>query len=181
MTPSKEGTLIAPQSEHLSLQVAVLPFGVNMKYQRRVVDEELESQLSATGAVLLKGPKAVGKTETASQYAKSTVHLDIDKSARQLEALDAELLLQGPMPRLIDEWQIEPNLWNQVRREVDKRQLPGQFILTGSATPPDDATRHTGAGRFSRIRMRPMSLFETKHSERCARISTKSRVPTSNK
>ena len=135
-----------------------------MKYQRRVVDAELESQLAATGAILLEGPKAVGKTETASQYAKSTVHLDIDKSARQLAALDAELLLQGPVPRLIDEWQIEPNLWNQVRREVDKRGLPGQFILTGSATPADDATRHTGAGRFSRIRMRPMSLFETRHS-----------------
>ena len=135
-----------------------------MTYQPRIVDGELASLLSTTGAVVLEGPKAVGKTETASRYAKSVVHLDTDKGARQLAALDPALLLKGPAPRLIDEWQIEPDLWNQVKREVDKRGLPGQFILTGSATPADDATRHTGAGRFSRIRMRPMSLFETKQS-----------------
>ena len=135
-----------------------------MTYQPRIVDGELASLLTTTGAVLLEGPKAVGKTETASQFAMSVVHLDTDKSARQLAALDPALLLKGPVPRLIDEWQIEPELWNQVKREVDRRGLPGQFILTGSATPADDATRHTGAGRFSRIRMRPMSLFETKHS-----------------
>lgn len=135
-----------------------------MNYQPRVIDEELTSLLLATGAVVIEGPKAVGKTETANQHAMSAVHLDSDENSRKLAGLDARLLLQGPAPRLIDEWQMVPEIWNQVRREVDKRRLPGQFILTGSATPADNATRHTGAGRFSRIRMRPMSLFETKHS-----------------
>ena len=135
-----------------------------MNYQPRIIDAELASLLSAIGAVVLEGPKAVGKTETASQHANSAVHLDSDESARQLAGLDARMLLQGAVPRLIDEWQVEPNLWNHIRREVDNRRLPGQFILTGSATPADDATRHSGAGRFSRIRMRPMTLFETKHS-----------------
>jgi len=119
-----------------------------MSYQPRVVGEELASLLSTSGVVVLEGPKAVGKTETASRNGKSVVHMDSDKSARQLAALDSALLLKGPVPRLIDEWQIEPDLWNQVKGEVDKRGLPGQFILTGSATPADDATRHSGAGRF---------------------------------
>jgi predicted AAA+ superfamily ATPase len=142
----------------------MLKLGVDMNYQPRIIDEELGSLLSAIGAVVLEGPKAVGKTETASQHAKSAVYLDSDESARQLAGLDARMLLQGAVPRLIDEWQVEPNLWNQIRREVDRRGLSGQFILTGSATPTADATRHSGAGRFSRIRMRPMTLFETKHS-----------------
>ena len=142
----------------------ILKLGADMNYQPRIIDEELASLLSVIGAVVLEGPKAVGKTETASQHAKSAIHLDSDESARQLAGLDARMLLHGAVPRLIDEWQVEPNLWNQIRREVDKRGLPGQFILTGSATPAADATRHSGAGRFSRIRMRPMTLFETKHS-----------------
>lgn len=73
-------------------------------------------------------------------------------------------MIEGPTPRLIDEWQIVPKLWNQVRRTIDDRKLPGQFILTGSAVPPDDETRHVGAGRITRIRLRPMSLFESGHS-----------------
>jgi len=135
-----------------------------MKYQSRIVDSELARLLASTGAVVLEGPKAVGKTETAEQLAASTVHLDVDANARHLAQVDPTLILEGSVPRLIDEWQIEPNIWNHVRREVDKRQLPGQFILTGSAVPADDHTRHTGAGRFSRLRMRPMTLYETGHS-----------------
>ena len=81
-----------------------------------------------------------------------------------LLATDPSLLLTGTPPRLIDEWQIEPSVWNQVRREVDSRGIPGQFILTGSAVPADDAARHTGAGRMSRLRIRPMTLLETGHS-----------------
>lgn len=87
--------------------------------------------------------------------------LDIDDNARRAIAIDPSLVLDGPVPRLIDEWQIEPAIWNHVRRAVDARTEPGQFILTGSAIPADDVTRHTGAGRIARLRMRPMSLFET--------------------
>ncbi|MEK7410014.1 MAG: AAA family ATPase, partial [Actinomycetota bacterium] len=135
-----------------------------MEYQRRIIDDELARRLLSIGAVVIEGPRAVGKTETARQRATSTVLLDIDTSARQLAKIDPALLLEGSTPRLIDEWQVEPDLWNQVRREVDRRQLPGQFILTGSAVPADDITRHTGAGRFSRIRMRPMTLYEAGYS-----------------
>jgi predicted AAA+ superfamily ATPase len=85
-------------------------------------------------------------------------------NARQAVAVDPALVLDGPTPRLIDEWQIEPAIWNHVRRAVDDRSAPGQFILTGSAVPPDDVTRHTGAGRIARLRMRPMSLFEAGRS-----------------
>ncbi len=89
---------------------------------------------------------------------------DVDANARQAVAVDPTLVLDGPSPRLIDEWQIEPAIWNHIRRAVDDRSEPGQFILTGSAVPPDDITRHTGAGRIARLRMRPMSLFETSRS-----------------
>ncbi len=136
----------------------------DMAYIKRIVDQELALRLQATGAVVIEGPKAVGKTETARQMAASEVRLDVDAAARLSARLDPELVLEGATPRLIDEWQIEPSIWNHVRRAVDDRQKPGQFILTGSAIPGDDVTRHTGAGRLTRLRMRPMSLFETGHS-----------------
>jgi predicted AAA+ superfamily ATPase len=104
------------------------------------------------------------KTATARQLADSEVLLDVDANARAAIAVDPALVLDGPTPRLLDEWQIEPAIWNHVRRAIDDRSDPGQFILTGSAVPPDDITRHTGAGRIARLRMRPMSLFETGHS-----------------
>jgi hypothetical protein len=88
----------------------------------------------------------------------------VDANARQAIAVDPALVLNGPIPRLLDEWQIEPTIWNHVRRAIDERSRPGQFILTGSAVPPDDITRHTGAGRITRLRMRPMSLFEVGRS-----------------
>ena len=131
-----------------------------MTYIKRVIDAELKERLSSAGAVVLEGPKACGKTETAMQFAASSVFLDLDSAARTSVDIDPRLPLSGATPRLIDEWQIAPAIWNGVRREVDTRKLPGQFILTGSATPADDHTRHTGAGRFARLRMRPMSLFE---------------------
>lgn len=134
------------------------------EYLPRVVDEELEQLLSSSPVVLLEGPKACGKTSTARRAAASEVLLDVDDSARAAAALQPELVLDGDVPRLLDEWQIEPKLWNHVRRVADDRGLPGQFILSGSAVPPDDATRHTGAGRIARIRMRPLSLFEAGHS-----------------
>lgn len=134
-------------------------------YLPRVVDDELTGALRRIGAVLVEGPKACGKTLTATQVARTVVRLD-DESGRVRDALDVDpsMLLQGETPVLLDEWQAHPPLWNLVRRAVDDRQAKGQFILTGSATPDDDARRHTGAGRFAVIQMRPMSLYETGHS-----------------
>ncbi len=131
-----------------------------MSYTSRSADSELEKRLEATGAVLIEGVKACGKTETARQVANSEVLLDVDGAARDAAELNPGLVLDGDVPRLIDEWQLEPAIWNNVRRAVDERVEPGQFILAGSAQPAGDETRHTGAGRISRLRMRPMSLFE---------------------
>ena len=133
-------------------------------YLPRVADAELGALLEASGAVLVEGAKAVGKTATAMQASASHVLLDVDDNARRLTGADPALLLAGATPRLIDEWQLEPVIWNRVRRAVDERNARGQFILTGSAVPPDDITRHTGAGRFTRLRLRPMSLFEMSRS-----------------
>ncbi len=133
-------------------------------YIPRVVDAELRQRLQAAGAVVVEGPKACGKTATARRAAASEVLLDVNEAMRSAAAVAPQLVLDGPVPRLIDEWQVEPALWNHVRRVVDDRASPGQFILTGSAVPADDVTRHTGAGRLSRMRMRPMSLFESGHS-----------------
>ena len=133
-------------------------------YLPRIVDRELDDRLASAGAVLLEGARACGKTEAGRRAAASEVLLDVDPAAREALAVNPGLVLGGKTPRLIDEWQIAPVLWNQVRRAVDERRAAGQFILTGSAVPPDDATRHTGAGRVSRLRMRPMSLAELGHS-----------------
>src|SRR5699024_3860903 len=121
---------------------------------------ELTQRLASAGAVVIDGPKACGKTETAKRQAASSILLDIDVQARNAAALDPFLVLAGPTPRLIDEWQVEPGTWNAVRRAVAERQDVGQFILTGSAAPIDSVDRHTGAGRFTFLRMRPMSIFE---------------------
>lgn len=131
-----------------------------MAYVPRVADAELRDLLRASGAVVIEGPKACGKTVTARRHTASEVLLDTDRAARDAVAIDPSIVLDGPTPRLLDEWQVEPELWNHVRRAVDDRGEPGQFVLTGSAVPADDATRHTGAGRFARLRMRPMTLAE---------------------
>ena len=130
-------------------------------YSPRIVDGELRELLESAGAVVIEGPKACGKTMTASQQSASRVLLDIDQAARQALAVEPRLVLEGARPRLLDEWQVAPELWNQVRRAVDASDQPGQFLLTGSAVPAEDASRHTGAGRFGFLRMRPMSLFES--------------------
>ncbi len=135
-----------------------------MSYLPRVVDDELRRRLDAVGAVVIEGPKACGKTETATRRAGSVVLLDVDAQALAAARVDPSLVLDGPIPRLLDEWQVEPAIWNHVRRAVDERQAAGQFILTGSSVPPDDVDRHTGAGRFSFLRMRPMSLAESGHT-----------------
>lgn len=135
-----------------------------MTYLTRVLDGVLQAHLASLGAVLIEGPKACGKTETARRAAASEVLLDLDTTARATAEVDPSLVLGGATPRLIDEWQLVPELWNQVRRTVDDRKAPGQFILTGSAVPADVETRHVGAGRVTRLRMRPMSLLESGHS-----------------
>ncbi|HET6691948.1 MAG TPA: DUF4143 domain-containing protein [Miltoncostaeaceae bacterium] len=129
-------------------------------YTPRIADAELARRLEAHGAVLIEGPKASGKTETARRLAQSEVRLDVDDGARRAAQVDPTLILGDAPPLLIDEWQHVPAIWNHVRRAVDHRGAVGQFILTGSAVPPDDDTRHTGAGRISRMLMRPMSLAE---------------------
>lgn len=123
--------------------------------------------LQSSGAVLIEGPKWCGKTSTASVAAKSILYMqDPDNSASYQAMADTKpsLLLKGEVPRLIDEWQMAPVLWDAVRFEVDRRGDAGQFILTGSAVPADNVTAHTGTGRFSRMLMRPMSLFESNES-----------------
>ncbi|MDR1635262.1 MAG: DUF4143 domain-containing protein [Bifidobacteriaceae bacterium] len=130
-------------------------------YIGRVADAQLGERLGRVGAVLVEGVKGCGKTETARRVAASEVALDLDLVSRQTAQIDPARILDGPAPRLIDEWQVVPEVWNAVRRAVDSRAADGQFILTGSATPSDDAARHSGAGRFSRLRMRPLSLAES--------------------
>lgn len=138
--------------------------GSGVTYLPRIADKELTGLLEAAGAVLIEGPRACGKTAMASQIAASEVRMDADPRVRDAVAIDPGLLLDGKTPRLIDEWQAEPIIWNYVRRAVDDRVGRGHFILTGSAVPPDDITRHTGAGRIIRLRLRPMSLFELGHT-----------------
>jgi len=131
------------------------------EYLPRVVDEELRLGLRAFGAVVIEGPRATGKTWTGRRQATSEVRLDLDPEAAELARLDVRQALRGGTPRLVDEWQVVPELWNAVRHAVDDRGEPGQFILTGSAVPPPSSSRHSGAGRFSRVRLRPMSLAES--------------------
>jgi predicted AAA+ superfamily ATPase len=130
------------------------------RYLSRLADEALDDQLAAMGAVLIEGVKGCGKTATARQRAASEVLLDADPEAERRAAVDPRLLLDGDTPRLLDEWQRTPQVWDAVRRSVDDRGMPGQFILTGSATPRDDLQRHSGAGRFGVLRMRTMTLTE---------------------
>lgn len=135
-----------------------------MPYAERIIDRELSEKLKTVGAAVIEGPKACGKTVTAQHLAASEVRLDVDPEARQAAALEPAFVLDGPTPRLIDEWQLEPGIWNHVRRAIDDRRKPGQFILTGSAVPADDITRHSGAGRLTRLHMRPMSFYEKSRS-----------------
>ena len=125
----------------------------------------MSEALQASPAVLVEGPRACGKTWTGRHFATSEVMVDASTRSRLAANLDPSVLLDRPAPLLIDEWQIAPEVWNPMRRACDDRGQPGQFILTGSADPPDDITRHSGAGRVLRVRMRPMSLFESGESD----------------
>lgn len=142
------------------------------EYRKRVVDGILDSYLECMGAVLIKGPKWCGKTRTGEEHAKSVIKLqdpdNVDKYRAAVKAKPS-ILLEGPTPRLVDEWQDFPILWNAVRHLVDERGEDGQFILTGSAVPreekkDEESPRHTGTGRIIRMHMRPMSLWESGES-----------------
>ena len=140
----------------------------NIGYRDRIADKLLGEKLDAMGAVLIEGPKACGKTTTAEQQAKSILYMDDpDTMTQNLQLAETNIkrLLQGDTPRLIDEWQIAPQLWDAVRFETDHRKNDGLFMLTGSAVPADDSKiHHTGAGRFAWLTMRPMSLWESGES-----------------
>ena len=137
-------------------------------YKKRIVDEMLQRKLKGKGAVLIEGPKWCGKTTTAEQIAKSVLYMANPENKKQnlmLADIDPNVLLKGETPKLIDEWQIAPKIWDAVRFEVDHRKDEGQFILTGSAVPTDKSLiAHTGTGRFSFLFMRPMTLFESLES-----------------
>jgi hypothetical protein len=136
-------------------------------YRPRIIDEILKDALEASGAVWLQGPKWCGKTWTASQIARSILMMqDPDESANYLQQamVKPSLLLNGDTPRLIDEWQVAPVLWDAVRFAVDQRGKMGQFILTASTKPLRRETMHSGTGRIARLKMRTMSLFESGES-----------------
>ena len=138
---------------------AILP--ESLEYLERVADTVLEQRLRSAPAVLIEGARACGKTTTARRFAASEVLLERGVASLSMASLGSVQLLDGEVPRLVDEWQLLPDIWDMVRRESDRRSLPGQFILTGSADPPADATQHSGVGRVARVQMRPMSLFES--------------------
>lgn len=133
-------------------------------YRPRIIDRQVEEYLSAFGAVCIEGPKWCGKTWTSSYHSKSEIYLGDPAGNfqnRQLAELSPALVLEGETPRLIDEWQEVPPLWDAVRYQVDQTARKGQFILTGSATPNHKGILHSGAGRIARLRMRTMSLWES--------------------
>ncbi|MGN1345027.1 MAG: ATP-binding protein [Traorella sp.] len=151
------------------------------KYKVRITDKLIEKKLKGKGAVLIEGPKWCGKTTSAEQLANSILYMAKPEDVNQnilLSELNPSLLLQGDTPRLIDEWQIAPKLWDAVRFEVDHREDEGQFILTGSSVPTDNKNIiHTGTGRFSWVLMRTMSLYESGESNGTISLSELFKTP----
>lgn len=135
------------------------------KYRARIADDNLKRKLEGKGTVLIEGPKWCGKTTTAEQLAASVLYMDDPERKQQnitMSEINPKRLLQGETPRLIDEWQLAPKLWDAIRFEVDHRGELGQFVLTGSAVPPDTKEiTHSGTGRFTWLTMRPMSIYES--------------------
>ena len=137
------------------------------KYKIRLIDETISSNLQIFGAVCIEGPKWCGKTWTSLNHAQSAIFIgDPERNFqnRTLARLEPKAVLKGEHPRLIDEWQEVPSLWDAVRFEVDKTAIRGQFILTGSSTPKTKGILHSGTGRIDKIRMRTMSLYESNDS-----------------
>ena len=149
---------------------------MNNKYKKRIADKLLSAQLEAAGVVLVQGPKWCGKTTTAQQAAVSSMFMDnpaMLKANMMLAETNPEMILEGKVPRLIDEWQLAPTLWDAARFVVSQRGVPGQFIFTGSAVPPDkSAITHSGTGRFAWLTMRPMSLLESEESSGSVSLDT---------
>ena len=138
-----------------------------MDYLPRIVDEELDLRLRAVGATVIVGPKWCGKTTTAKQKAKSVLEMqdpDLQEGYLKLASTKPSMLLEGDNPRLIDEWQLAPVLWDAVRVSVDRRQEKGLYLLTGSVVVDEDKIKHTGIGRISRLEMETMSLWESGES-----------------
>jgi len=133
-------------------------------YLPRVEDSRLHGALQRSGGVLIEGPKGCGKSATARQVAGSLVQVDTDLNLDMQLSTIPDLALEGDTPRVFDEWQEKPQLWNLVRHEIDRRQAPGQFILTGSTAPMEEQSRHSGAGRIARLRMKTFSFYESGHS-----------------
>lgn len=146
------------------------------EYKQRIADRILKRKVQGKGAVLIEGPKWCGKTTTAKQLAKSILDLGdstVLMQSRQMIELSHKTLLEGDTPRLIDEWQALPPIWDSVRSEVDRRGEPSQFILTGSSVLPEaDTLIHSGTGRFAHIKMRPMSLYESGESNGTVSLSS---------
>lgn len=144
------------------------------KYRRRIADDILKRKLAGKGAVLIEGPKWCGKTTTAEQMASSILYMDDPERKEQniaMSEINPKRLLSGDTPRLIDEWQIAPKIWDAIRFEVDHRGEMGQFILTGSAVPASTKEiTHSGTGRFTWLTMRPMTLFESGDSTGCVSL-----------
>ena len=134
------------------------------EYRPRIIDKQVDEYLKTFGAVCIEGPKWCGKTWTSAFHSESAIYLSDpvgNFQNRQLAEISPDLILEGDSPRLIDEWQEVPSLWDAVRHKVDQTSHKGQYILTGSATPNHKGILHSGAGRIGRLRMRPMSLFES--------------------
>lgn len=133
-------------------------------YRKRIADGVLKRKLEGKGAVLIEGPKWCGKTTTAEQFASSVLYMDDPENKNQnilMSEMNPKLLLKGATPRLIDEWQLAPGLWDAIRFEVDHREELGQFLLTGSSVPASTKVTHSGTGRFAWLFLRPMSLYES--------------------
>jgi predicted AAA+ superfamily ATPase len=136
-------------------------------YLPRIADAAVAHKLQGLGGLIIEGPKWCGKTSTAERFSVSAVYMDDRDSGAnniQLATLNPKVLLAGETPRLVDEWQLAPEIFDAIRREIDRRSKSGQYILTGSTTPPLEKINHSGTGRFARIRMYPMSLFESGES-----------------
>ena len=140
-------------------------------YYDRYIEKQIEQALKTSGALVVAGPKFCGKTTTCMRYQKSNIKLNTTQMIN-LAAMDPAMVLKGENPRLIDEWQKVPDIWNQVKNDLDEDYSFGKYILTGSSTPAEKTQiHHSGAGRITPVRMRPMSLFESKESKGLVSIS----------
>lgn len=140
-------------------------------YYDRYIEKQIERALKTSGALVVAGPKFCGKTTTCMRYQKSVMKLNTAQTIR-MAAMDPSMVLKGEKPRLIDEWQKVPDIWNQVKNDLDEEYVFGKYILTGSSTPAEKTQiHHSGAGRITPIKMRPMSLFESKDSKGTVSLS----------